>query len=128
MRDPEFTDDGWVATILRTAIEAMAWVGAPWAAAEWLGLWAAPIAALLVIGVPWTVRRLVPLNPADPGSVSTGGLLRVSMFIDLCVVAVLAAWYLFGPTAGGATIFLAVAALVTGWRRSRWLLAGAPPI
>jgi uncharacterized protein (TIGR03382 family) len=41
---------------------------------------------------------------------------------------VFGAWYLLGPTAGGATIFLALAALAFGWERSRWLLAGAPPI
>lgn len=128
MSDPEFTDETWAATTLRAGVEAIAWVGAPWAAAEWLGLWAAPIALLVVLVVPWVVRRVMPLAPPDKGSFSTAGLIRISMFFDLCVVAVLAAWYLFGPTAGGATIFLALAAQVFGWRRSRWLLAGAPPM
>ena len=128
MSDPEFTDETWIASILRTAVEAIAWVGAPWAAAEWLGLWAAPIAVVIVVVVPWVVRRVMPLNPPDPGSFSTAGLIRVSMFFDLCAVAVVAAWYLFGAAVGGATIFLALAALVFGWQRSRWLLAGAPSI
>ncbi len=127
MRDPEFTDETWTATALRAAVEAIATVGAPWAAAEWLGLWAAPVALVIVVVVPWAVRRAMPLNPPDHG-VSTAGLVRVSMFFDLCVIAVLAAWYLYGPTAGGATIFLALAAQVFGWQRTRWLLAGAPPI
>lgn len=128
MSDPEFTDETWTSTVFRAAVEAIAWVGAPWAAAEWLGLWAAPVAALIVVVIPFAVRRVMPLNPPDEGKVSTAGLIRVSMFFDLCVVAVIAVWYLFGPTAGGATVFLALAAQVFGWPRSRWLLAGAPPI
>jgi hypothetical protein len=110
-----------------SAVEAIAWVGAPWAAAEWLGLWAAPIALLVVLVIPWVVRRVMPLRPPDADSFSTAGLIRISMFLDLCVIAVLAAWYLFGSTAGIGTILLCLAAQVAGWRRSRWLLA-VPPL
>lgn len=128
MSDPEFADETWTATALRAAVEAIAWVGAPWAAVEWLGLWAAPIALLLVLVVPWVVRRAMPLHPPDAGSFSTAGLIRISMFLDLCIIAVLAAGYLFGSTAGIGTTFLCLAAQGAGWRRSRWLLAGAPPV
>jgi hypothetical protein len=128
MSTPEFADETWLATVLRATVEAIAWVGTPWAAAELLGWWAAPVAFLIVLVVPWLVMRLLPLHPADEGAVSVPGLVRVSLFIDLCVIATVAAWYLLGPTAGVFTIAIGIAAQVTGWRRSRWLLAGAPPI
>ena len=127
MAEPEFSDDTWVATTLRAAVESIAWVGGPWAAGELLGLWAVPLAALVVIGVPWWVKRALPLPPQTarvPPPVA--GLIRVMLFIDLCVIAIVAMWYLFGPGAGLLTAGLGVAAHAAGWQRIRWLMSGAP--
>jgi hypothetical protein len=126
MAEPGFSDDTWGATT-RAAVESIAWVGGPWAAGELLGLWAVPLAALVVIGVPWWVKRALPLPPQTarvPPQVA--GLIRVMLFIDLCVIAVVAMWYLFGPGAGLLTAGLGVAAHAAGWRRIRWLMSGAP--
>lgn len=126
MAEPDFPDDTWVATTLRAAVEAMAWVGGPWAAGELLGLWAVPMAVLLVIGVPWLVMRALPLRP-EPSRPAVAGMVRIMLFIDLCVIAVLAMWYLFGPGAGLIAAGIGVAAHAAGWRRLTWLISGAPP-
>jgi hypothetical protein len=127
MAGPEFPDENWASTVSRAAIESIAWVGGPWAAGELVGLWAVPVTALLVIGVPWLVRRALPLGKESTRlRASVPGMIRVIMFFDLCTIAVWAMWYLFGPGAGLITIGFAVAAHAFGWERIRWLLAGAP--
>lgn len=127
MREPSFERETWLASATRAAVEAVAWVGGSWAAAVLLGWWTIPIAVALVVGLPILVRRLVPFSVDPPVTISTPGLVRVSLMIDVAIIAVVSMWYLLGRTIGVLTIALVFAAQIAGWRRTIWWLTGAPP-
>jgi len=127
MREPSFDGETWLASATRAAVDAVAWVGGPWAAAVLLGWWAVPIAVALVVGLPILVRRLVPFSAEPPVTISTPGLIRVSLMIDVSIIAIASMWHLLGRTVGVLTIALVFAAQFAGWRRTMWWLTGAPP-
>jgi len=127
MREPSFERETPLSSATRAAVEAVAWVGASWAAAVLLGWWAIPIAIALVVGLPILVRRLAPFSVDPPVTISTPGLVRVSLMIDVSIIAVASMWYLLGRTFGVLTIALVFAAQIAGWRRTIWWLTGAPP-
>ncbi|MBI5157693.1 MAG: hypothetical protein HZA58_06705 [Acidimicrobiia bacterium] len=127
MREPNFERETPLSTATRAAVEAVAWVSGPWAAAVLLGWWAVPIAIAIVVGVPILVRRSVPFSVDPPVTISTPGLIRVSLMIDVSIIAIASMWYLLGETFGVLTIALVFAAQIAGWRRTMWWLTGAPP-
>jgi hypothetical protein len=117
--------DTWWSASLRVLVEAVAWVAGAWATGQWLGLWAALIALVVLIGAP-----AVFSTPGDKEKVivEVPGVVRVLIEIDLSTVAVVAMWYLFGVVGGVFTLAIAIATQMVGWRRARWLLVGAPPV
>jgi len=127
MREPTFERETPLSSATRAAVEAVAWVAGPWAAAELLGWWAVPFAVAFVVGLPIVMRRVVPFSVDPPATISGPGLVRVSLMIDLSVIAVASMWYLLGSTVGVLTLALVLVAQMAGWRRTIWWLTGAPP-
>ena len=110
----------------RFAIELVAWVAGPWAAADIVGSWWAAIPALLVlVGLPAVFN-----TPGDKHTdgIATPGPIRIGIEMLLLVVAVGSAWIVWPPWAAVAVMILAVVMLITGLRRYRWLAAGAPAV
>lgn len=115
--------DTWLSGGLRFVVELIAWVAGPWAASDWLGGWALLPAAVILVGAP-----AVFSTPGDKHQVlvPTPGPVRFVIELDLATVAVIAAWRVWPPSAAVAVTVVVGAALITGWRRSLWLLRGAP--
>ncbi len=109
---------------LRFLVELMAWVAGPWAAGRWLGVWAGALALVVLMALPSVFSV-----PGDKNQVvvAVSGPLRLALEISLGVVAVVAVWYVWPTFVAVASTIIVVLAQVTGWRRSRWLLQGAPP-
>lgn len=117
--------DTWLSGGLRFLLELVAWVAGPWAAGTWLGGWAILPAAVILVGLP-----AVFSTPGDKEQVivPTPGPVRFMLELDLGIVAAIAAWYVWPPGAAIATTVLAVLVPITGWRRARWLMRGAPAV
>ena len=115
--------DTWVSGGLRFLVELIAWVAGPWAAGKLLGVWAAGIALVVLMVLP-----AVFSTPGDKQQViiPTPGPIRFTLELDLGLVAVISAWYAWPTGAAVAATVVVVLAQLTGWRRSRWLLQGAP--
>jgi hypothetical protein len=110
----------------RFAIELVAWVAGPWAAADTVGFWWAAIPALLVlVGLPAVFN-----TPGDKHTdgIATPGPIRIGIEMFLLVVAVGSAWIVWPPWAAVAVAILATVMLLTGLPRYRWLAAGAPAV
>ncbi|MEE8332184.1 MAG: hypothetical protein V3R84_10485 [Acidimicrobiia bacterium] len=108
---------------LRFLVELIAWVAGPWAAGRWLGVWAGAPALVVLMALPSVFSV-----PGDKNQVvvAVSGPLRLALEIGLGVVAVVAAWYVWPTIVAVASTITVLLAQVTGWRRSRWLLQGAP--
>ena len=115
--------DTWVSGGLRFLVELIAWVAGPWAAGKLLGVWAGGIALVVLMVLP-----AVFSTPGDKQQVivPTPGPIRFTLELDLGLVAVISAWYAWPTGAAVAATVVVVLAQLTGWRRSRWLLQGAP--
>ena len=117
--------DTWLSGGLRFLVEMIAWVAGPWAAAKLLGWWAILPAAIVLVGVP-----AVFSTPGDKHQVivPTPGAIRYSLEVDLAIVAAVSAWYVWPRGVAILALVLVVLAQITGWRRTRWLLRGAPAV
>jgi hypothetical protein len=109
---------------LRFLTELIAWVAGPWAIGRWLGPWAAGLALVVLVALPALFNV-----PGDKHQVfvPVPGIVRFSLESDLAAAGVVAAWVAWPRGAAVAAIVVIVLAQITGWRRSRWLLRGAPP-
>jgi hypothetical protein len=111
---------------LRFIMELVAWTAGPWAAAELADNALVAIPALVVlVAIPGIFS-----TPGDKHSVvvPTPGPVRVVLEILLFAVAVAGAWVVWPEWAASLVTLVAVGALITGHRRTRWLLSGAPPV
>jgi hypothetical protein len=106
----------------RFAVEVIAWVAGPWAAAE-VSVWLIAPAAMVLIGLPGVFSTV-----GDKRHVllATPGPARVAIEWLLSAVAIGAPWLIWpewlAAIAGGVTLL----ALAAGVTRMRWLLRGAP--
>jgi hypothetical protein len=116
--------DTAVSAALRFLVELIAWVAAPWAMGQWLGVWAAALTLVVLVALP-----AVFSVPGDKHQVvvPVPGVVRYSIEWDLALAGVIGAWFAWPTSAAVAATLVAILAQVTGWRRSRWLLQGAPP-
>jgi len=110
---------------LRFLVELITWVAGPWAIGRWLGVWAAGLALVVLVALPALFSV-----PGDKRQViiPVPGAVRFTLEMDLGLVGVFAAWYAWPVSAAIAATIVVVLAQLTGWRRSRWLLQGAPPL
>ena len=109
----------------RFAIEVVAWVAGPWAAAEITGTWLAIFPTLIVLvalpgvfSTPGDKRHVVVAVP---------GKIRFLIEFILAVTAVYSAFLVWTPVGGGIVAVAAVVMLITGLTRAKWLLSGRPP-
>ena len=108
---------------LRFAMELIAWSAGPWAAAA-ISIWlVAPVLAILIalpaiFSTAGDKRKIV---------VPTPGFLRVAIEVLLLIVAIAAPWTVWPIWLAIPTTLVALMAFVLGFRRTRWLLIGAPP-
>ncbi len=110
----------------RFAIELVAWVAGPWAAAEVAGLaWVALPALLVLVGLPAVFN-----TPGDKHTdgIATPGPIRIGIEVLLLAVAVGSAWIVWPPWAAIAAALLGIVMVVTGLPRYRWLATGAPEV
>ncbi|GAB2592040.1 hypothetical protein GCM10027168_26450 [Streptomyces capparidis] len=114
--------DDRTASVLRFAVELLAWVATPWALAghSW------PLAALsvvLLIGLPTCLS-----TPGDKTTViiAVPGWVTILLVLLHIAAAVAASWLAWPVWAAGPVTLLAAATLVTERRRWRWLLSHAP--
>jgi len=118
--------DTGVSATLRFVMELTAWIAGPWAVAELFGSgWAAVPALIVLVGLPATFN-----TPGDKNQtgIPTAGPLRIGIEMALFAVAVAGAWYVWPDWAAIPVTMAAVAAIVTGMPRYRWLAQGAPPV
>jgi len=116
--------DTWASGGLRFLVEIFAWVAGPWAAGEWLGIWAVPVALVVLLALPAVFSVVGDKNQVIR---PVSGPVRFAIEILLSAVAVIAAWVVW-PTWLAVVVTAVVAfGLVTGLPRARWLLSGAPP-
>ena len=111
---------------LRFAIEIVAWVAGPWAAAELTGSgWAIVPALVALVALPALFN-----TPGDKNTtgIPTPGPLRILIEMLLLVVAIAGAWIVWPAWAAAAVTVIGVAMVFTGRHRYRWLAAGAPPV
>ena len=107
---------------LRFLTELIAWVGGPWAVAQFSVWLVAPTLVILValpaiFSTPGDKRQVV---------VATAGWLRVPLELGLHVVAVAAAWIVWPIWIAIPATLIVIAAIGAGLPRTRWLLRGAP--
>lgn len=109
-------------SVLRFLVEVIAWIAGPWAIAS-VSPWLIALAAIILIGLPaiFSVRGdkkqvVVPVN----------GATRVAIEVGLHVVAAVAPWFVWPEWAGVLSVAVVVFALLTGAKRTKWLLQGAP--
>jgi len=112
-----------ISATLRFVTELIAWVAAPWAVGQWLGPWAAGLALVVLVALP-----AVFSVPGDKHQVIVPipGAMRFSIEWDLALAAVIGAWFAWPRWAAVAAAGVVLVAQIAGWRRSRWLLRGAP--
>ena len=107
---------------LRFAVEIIAWVAGPWAAAQ-PALWLAVPAAIVLIGLPSVFSTK---GDKKQVVVDTPGPIRVLIELFLHAVALGAPWVVWPVPVAAATSVIVVVALVVGIPRLRWLMRGAP--
>lgn len=111
---------------LRFVVELLAWIAGPWAVAEIAGSgWAAMPAAVILLALP-----AIFSTPGDKEQVvvAIDGPIRLVIELALSTVAVAGAWIAWPQWLAVPTTLVVAAALITGRRRARWLLEGAPPV
>jgi hypothetical protein len=116
--------DTWLSGGLRFLVELIAWVAGPWAMGQWLGPWVAVLTLLVLVGLPAVFSVSGDKHQVI---VAIPGSMRFFLELNLGVVAAIAAWYAWPAAAAVVATVVVVLAQATGWRRSRWLLQGAPP-
>jgi len=116
--------DTWVSGGLRFLVELIAWVAGPWAMGQRLGPWVAGLTLVVLMALPGVFSVI---GDKQQVIVAVPGLMRFFIELDLGLVAVIAAWYAWPTSAAVAATVVVLLAQLTGWRRSRWLLQGAPP-
>jgi hypothetical protein len=106
---------------LRFAVEVLAWVAAPWAAAQEAWWLAVPL-LLVLVALP-----AVFSTPGDKRQVivATPGPLRVGIELLLHAAAIAGAWLAWPAWAAVLVAIVVAAALITGLPRLLWLLRGA---
>lgn len=107
----------------RFAMEIIAWVGGPWAAATVAGSrWAAVPALLILFALPALFN-----TPGDKHStpIATPGPIRIAIEALLIIVATASAWYLWPSWVAISVSVLAVTTVAFGMRRYRWLATGS---
>ncbi len=111
---------------LRFLVEVVAWIAGPWAVADLTGqTWAAVPAAIVLLALPSVFS-----TPGDKNQVivATPGPIRLVIELVMTVVAVAGSWIAAPTWLAVAVSIVAVAGVVAGLPRLRWLAAGAPPI
>lgn len=110
----------------RFLIEIVAWVAGPWAVADLTGSnWLAIPTLVVLVGLPAVFNA--------PGDKNTDGVLipgplRIVIEMLLAAVAIAASAIVWPTWAAVAVALIAVAMLVTGQSRYRWLASGAPAV
>jgi len=110
--------------LTRFAVEVVAWIAGPWAAASVTGNgWIALPALLLLVLTP-----AVFSTPGDKNQVivPTPGPARIALELGLLVVAIAGAARVWPTWSAIIVMLLGLAMLVTGRNRLRWLARGAP--
>ncbi|WP_157531358.1 MULTISPECIES: hypothetical protein [unclassified Kitasatospora] len=114
--------DDRAASVLRFAVELIAWVATPWALADhsWL---LAVLSVTLLIGLPTCLS-----TPGDKAQViiAVPGWVTILLVLLQLVAAVVSSWLAWPAWAAVPVTLLATATLVTERRRWRWLVSGAP--
>lgn len=116
--------DTYASGSLRFAMELVAWIAGPWAAAELAdSRWIAVPALMVLLALP-----AVFSTPGDKHQVivATPGPVRLLIELVLIAVAVGGAWIVWPVWLAIAVTLAGIASLVTGWARMRWLAEGAP--
>lgn len=116
--------DTVTSSALRFIIELVAWIVGPWAVAESTGtVWTAIPTAVVLIGL-----SSIFSTPGDKNNVivATPGSLRLAIELFTTAIAVVGAWTVWPQWAGIVVTGLAIADLVAGIPRARWLARGAP--
>lgn len=109
---------------LRFVVELVAWVVGPWAVASSTGTaWTAVPTAAVLIGL-----SSIFSTPGDKNNVivPTPGPLRLAIELFTIAVAVIGAWIAWPQWAAVIVTGLALADVVAGIPRTRWLARGAP--
>jgi len=126
MNEPGFENvdhprDTALSAALRFLTELIAWIAGPWAAAA-VSVWLAVPVLVVLIGLPSVFS-----TPGDKRKVivATPGPVRASIELVLFLVAAIAPWLVWGPWLAAGCSAIAVAALISGWARLRWLIGGA---
>jgi len=116
--------DTVVSSALRFVVEVIAWIAGPWAMAASTGMaWTAIPTAIVLIGL-----SSVFSTPGDKRNVivATPGPLRLAIELLTAAVAVVGAWIVWPQWAAVIVTGLALADLVAGIPRTRWLARRAP--
>ena len=109
----------------RFAIEIVAWVAGPWAAADLTGSWFMTIPALAILvalpGVFSTIGDKRHVVVAVPGRV------RFLIEVILTVVAVASAFLVWAVIGAAIVAIIAAIMFISGAPRAKWLLSNDPP-
>ncbi len=109
----------------RFAIELVAWIAGPWAAADLAGNWLAAIPTLAVlVALPGVFS-----TPGDKRHVVVAVPGRIRFLIEVLLTAIAIASALLVWTYIGAILIaiVAIVMFVTGAPRARWLLSNSAP-
>ncbi len=110
------------ASVLRFAVELVAWVATPWALAghSWL---LAALSVVLLVGLPTCFS-----TPGDKAQViiAVPGWVTILLVLLQLAAAVASSWLAWPVWAAGPVTLLAAATVVTERRRWRWLVSGGP--
>jgi len=112
-------DTAW-SSATRFAIEVIAWVAGPWAAADLAGSgWVAVPVLIALVAVP-----AIFSTPGDKNQVvvATPGPIRVAIELGLLGVALVASSLVWPGWVVAIVVLLGIAMVVTGRSRWRWLL------
>ncbi|GHF76549.1 hypothetical protein [Kitasatospora xanthocidica] len=114
--------DDRAASVLRFAVELVAWVATPWVLAghSWL---LAALSVVLLVGLPTCFS-----TPGDKAQViiAVPGWVTILLVLLQLASAVASSWLAWPVWAAGPVTLLAAATLVTERRRWRWLVSGEP--
>ena len=118
--------DTYASATMRFFVEVVAWVAGPWAAFELTDRWWVAV----LVGIVLLALPSVFSTPGDKHQVvvATPGPIRFVIEVILAAAAVIGAWVAWPTWLAVLVTVIVVAFLVTGWARTRWLLAGAPPV
>ncbi|MEU6668016.1 hypothetical protein [Streptomyces sp. NPDC046727] len=112
--------DDRAASVMRFAMELVAWVATPWALASHSWLLAA-LSVVLLIGLPTCFS-----TPGDKAHViiAVPGWVTILLVLLQLAAAVASSWMAWPAWAAGIVTMTAVITLVTERRRWRWLASG----